>query len=389
MSKYASVPPSRAGTRGYRLLTELAISGHKVRLVTSNSNHLNQGNTTSVIRHRNLAVTVLKSITYRKGESVLRLFSWVVFDVKVILLVLRKLEKPDYIIASSPSLLTFLSGLALSKLLKAKLVLEVRDIWPLTGVEEFFYSRANPLVRVAAAIEKFGYRHCDGIVGLMPGIENHVRSRGIKRTPVTAVGLGIDSADVPEPPPAPARVDNDPLRILYAGSIGKSNAMTTFFQAAEALKDDPRFVFSVAGTGDLEPHYRKRYSGLANLVFLGEVPKDEAAALMKSSDILYFSSRATKVSEYGQSLNKVVEYMVAGRPILGSYSGLLTMINEAESGWVVEAGNVTALVSKLVDIFEMPQSELNRVGRSGFSWIVSNRSYRVLAKKLLKFIESI
>ena len=40
----------------------------------------------------------------------------------------------------------------------------------------------------------------------------------------------------------------------------------------------------------------------------------------------------SKVWDYGQSMNKIVDYMMAGKPVVASYSGYPSMLNEAGSG---------------------------------------------------------
>jgi glycosyltransferase involved in cell wall biosynthesis len=94
------------------------------------------------------------------------------------------------------------------------------------------------------------------------------------------------------------------------------------------------------------------------------------------------------VFEYGQSLNKLIDYMYSGRPVLGSYSGLPSMINEAACGEFVPAGDVQALVGAIREWAERPSAELDTMGARGRAWVLSNRSYERLADDYLALISS-
>ena len=67
--------------------------------------------------------------------------------------------------------------------------------------------------------------------------------------------------------------------------------------------------------------------------------KPQIHSVFQKSDILYFGTYKNIIQKFGQSLNKVIDYMMAGKVIIGSYSGYPTMINEADCGEFVEAEN--------------------------------------------------
>ena len=84
--------------------------------------------------------------------------------------------------------------------------------------------------------------------------------------------------------------------------------------------------------------------------------------MLNEADVVYFSTFPSAVWNYGQSLNKIVDYMLAGKPIIGSYSGFYSMINEAKCGYLVEANNSEALAdifSNSPDAFRRPPGNGN------------------------------
>ena len=74
------------------------------------------------------------------------------------------------------------------------MVFEIRDIWPLTLVEEGKYSRLNPIYCVLRLLELCGYKYADLIVGTMPNLKQHVIDSRIKKSDESfhSSGIGVD-----------------------------------------------------------------------------------------------------------------------------------------------------------------------------------------------------
>jgi glycosyltransferase involved in cell wall biosynthesis len=99
-------------------------------------------------------------------------------------------------------------------------------------------------------------------------------------------------------------------------------------------------------------------------------------------DLLYLSAHVSEVWRYGQSLNKVVDYMLAGKPIVASYTGFPSMINEAECGRFVPSGDVQALATEIVRLSNLQPQALADMGNRGRQWLLAHRTYPALALQL-------
>jgi glycosyltransferase involved in cell wall biosynthesis len=99
--------------------------------------------------------------------------------------------------------------------------------------------------------------------------------------------------------------------------------------------------------------------------------------------VIYFSTFKSKVWDYGQSLNKMIDYMLSGRPIIGSYSGFPSMINEAECGVFIPAEDAQALKDAILRFADMPSEERDAIGARGREWIIANRRFTKLAYSYL------
>ena len=74
------------------------------------------------------------------------------------------IERPDVIIASSPQLLVGLSGWWLARCKRARLIFEVRDLWPESLAAVGVGSTESLVYRSLARIAGFLYRNSDHIV---------------------------------------------------------------------------------------------------------------------------------------------------------------------------------------------------------------------------------
>jgi glycosyltransferase involved in cell wall biosynthesis len=149
------------------------------------------------------------------------------------------------------------------------------------------------------------------------------------------------------------------------------------------MQDNEGVHFLIVGEGDLRTHYQQKYAHLANLSFAPRVPKKMVQSVLAHCDLLYFSVHASTVWKYGQSLNKVIDYMLAGKPVLASYTGYPSMINEADCGGYVPAANVAALRSEVLRYAAMDSAEREAMGSRGREWLLSNRRYEKLASNYL------
>ena len=231
----------------------------------------------------------------------------------------------------------------------------------------------------------------DAIVGTMPNLGEHVKQvLGYSKT-THCIPMGIDPATSlsPEPLPADFEASYFPLKkfiVAYVGSIGISNALGTFFNCANMMKEEFDIHFLVVGQGDLRESFQQKYSYLPNLTFAPRVPKEMVQSVLTRCDLLYFSVHPSRVWKYGQSLNKVVDYMMAGKPIVASYTGHPSMINEAACGTYVPAGDDEALKREIIHYFNLNKDERQLLGERGKAWLIQNRTYKKLAIDYLKIL---
>jgi glycosyltransferase involved in cell wall biosynthesis len=306
------------------------------------------------------------------------------FELNLFLFSKKSLPRPDVIVVSSLSILTILNGLYLKQKYKCRFVLEIRDIWPLTLVEEGGFSECNPFVLLLSFLEKLGYRQADLIIGTMPNLEQHVREVSASTSDVVCVPMGVSESQFNQKSWLDQAykdkyLSSSKFKVVHAGTVGITNALETFFEAANLLRSNQSVEFVLVGDGALLKHFKSLYGGLPNLVFAPKVPRQTVQAVLSECDVVYFSAYPSKVWTYGQSLNKIIDYMLSGKPVIGSYGGYPSMINEANCGVFVPPGDPRALADEVVKFSKMSRQQLTEIGNRGRSWLLVNRNYKSLS----------
>lgn len=397
ISKYVvPVYAARVGARGFLLLREFVRRGHRAVLITSDSNHLATPPQllTSYFSESIDGVDVhwLRTLKYRKARSIGRILSWLDFEFRLWRFPKAALPRPDVIIVSSLSLLTILTGFWLRRRYRCKLVFEVRDIWPLVLVEAGNFSRLNPIIILLGCIERLGYTYADLIVGTMPNLGQRVADVTGKTLPVVCVpqGLDLDALHTPQELPREYMqkyVPKGKFIICYAGSVGANNAMETFVLCARRMQIRKDIHFLIVGEGYLKDELKQLAKGLDNITFAPGVPKAAVQTILACVDVTYFATHDSRLLRFGQSLNKVIDYMLAAKPVIASYSGYPSMINEADCGTFVPAEDVEALQAEVERYSSMPPEERALIGARGREWLLSNRTVGAVARDYLRHLK--
>ncbi len=395
ISKYAGVPKYGTAARLFYLAKQFRRVGHNAILITSDSNHFVKFPETKK-RYNfedidGVPVHWIKTKKYKKTASVSRIISWLDFEKGLFLFPKISVKKPEVVIISSLSIFSIIYGYYLKRKFKAKLIFEIRDIWPLTMTEEGGFSKNHLLVRVIGMIEKFGYKKSDLIVGTMPKLNLHVKNILGYDRPFFCSPLGFNpnnyqSDYLDEDNPFEGVFPGNKIIIGYAGSMGITNALEPFIESIENLKNNADIHFMLVGGGDLRGNFEKQLSNCSNVTFLPRIEQKQVKFFLDKCDILYLSTKDSKVWEYGQSMNKVVEYMLSAKPIIASYTGYPSMINEASCGQFVDTSNQKDLEDVFLTFSNMDRSERERIGENGKNWIFKHRQYSHLAEDYIEKI---
>jgi len=394
INQYASTPATGVGGRHHHLARELAARGHRVYLIAAQWHHLLRDGGASegaplAERVEGYDFVRLPTPRYSHAHDRKRVLNWVLFAWRLASLRRRIPDPPDVIMCSSPSLFAVMGAERLARRFGARLVFEVRDIWPQTLVEVGGLSPRNPMIQVMQRIEDRAYRQADGVISNLPGAVDHMVSRGMDRHKFSWIPNGFSAADVERPTrlgaDARARIPTGKFIVGYAGTLGVANALDTFLDAAERLQAQEEIAFVLLGHGKekaaLEASAARRK--LTNVHFLPAVPKDQVQSVLEFFDVCSIGLRAESLFRFGVSPNKLFDYLIAGKPIIyGIDSGTYRPVEEFQAGIQIPPQNVEALVEAILKLRALQPAERRRMGENGRRAALEHHEYGMLARRL-------
>lgn len=383
--------------RPFYMAREWVRAGHKVQIVAASYSHIraNQPKLAGAVLDE-----YIEGIAYRwyatpryQGNGVGRVknmlsFMWALWrDAHR----LAHEFRPDVVIASSTYPMDIWPARRISKLAKAKLLFEVHDLWPLSPMELGGMSKWHPFILWVQMAEDYAYRNSDMIISMLPKAFEYMRSRGMAEHKYAHIPNGIDEEEWAQPAPLPPEVQShfDTLRssglpvVGYAGTHGLANALDVLLDAAVQLKGKAQII--LVGTGPERDRLLARVAqeGLTNVTMLPSIPKKCIPSFLAALDIAYIGLLPEKLYRFGISPNKLMDYMMAGKPIILGGTPGNDLVAEAGCGITVGPGDATALAQAVLRLVSLSTDEQTMMGLAGREYILRHQTYRTLAKGFL------
>jgi glycosyltransferase involved in cell wall biosynthesis len=394
INHYASTPDTGFGGRHPYLAEALAGRGHNVALVAARQHHLLIDTARAAAKPKIEETAGYRFVRldvprYAHAHDRRRILAW--FDFAWDLRLLPRLlgEAPDVVLCSSPSLVSYLGAERLARRTGARLVFEVRDIWPLTLVELGGASPRHPFIRFLQWIEDRAYRNADRVISNLPRAVDHMVTRGFDPAKFAWIPNGFSQAEVSEALPLDpgfaAELPRDVFLVGYVGTLGLSNGLEPLLDAAALLRDRKDIAFLLVGGGRekaaLVAHAARE--GLGNVHFRDAVPKRQVPSLLARCDVCYAGLRRRGLYRYGIALNKLFDYLAAGRPVLlAADAGGYRPVEEAGAGCEVPPEDPTALAEAILAMRASPPETLAEMGARGRALAYARHEYGTIAARL-------
>jgi hypothetical protein len=272
------------------------------------------------------------------------------FMVQAVLQATPHVRGADVVVASSPTLFTAVAGFVVSRRLGVPFVFEVRDLWPAIFVD-LGVIRNRTAIWLLERLELFLYHRSAAVVTVTRSFAEDIARRGIDGWKLHVVPNGVDlQAFEPGPPDSALRSRlglGDKFVLLYCGAHGISHALARLLEVAERLAHNPRLHLLFVGEGAEKEALvaRARERSLANVTFLGAVPREQVAAFYRSADVCLVPLRAVPLFR-AFIPSKMFEILACGRPVLASVEGeAAEILRESGAALVVPPEDVDALVA--------------------------------------------
>lgn len=400
ISHYAGSPRHGMAYRPYYLAREWVRAGHRVHILAADTSHIRarqpelagmarldetidgieyswyrtpayRGN--GIRRFGNMAAFV--SALYRDGQQLAHAY------------------KPDVVIASSTYPMDIWPAHRIARLAKAKLLFEVHDLWPLSPIELGGMSKWHPFIMLVQQAEDYAYRHADAVVSMLPKVREYMESRGLAPEKLHVVPNGIDPEEWQDNGPGlPQEAGNvlDTLRaqgtaiLGYAGTHGVANALGNMLDAARLMQAE-KVAFVLVGGGPHKASLQERVlrEKLGNTYFLDPVEKRQIPSLLRCFDIAYIGWHRHPLYRFGIAPNKLMDYMMAARPVLHAVAAANDSVREAGCGLTVEPDDPQAAAQGIRTLLALAADERLAMGQRGKAFVLENLTYPVLGQRFL------
>jgi len=213
-------------------------------------------------------------------------------------------------------------------------------------------------------------------------------NRGIEESKITAIhGVNVDLF-------SPDKVEGDIRReyglgdskvILYTGTMARIRRLDMLirnFSKIREAKRNAKLLMVGDGTGKADLERLADELGVKrDIVFTGLVPYLDVPDFIAASDIAV--SAVPPLDLYrASSPSKLVEYMAMAKPVVANeeIAAHREAIEQSGGGMLVPFSE-EAFASAIIELLDNPEKALE-MGRRGRQWVLKNRSYEVLARRL-------
>jgi glycosyltransferase involved in cell wall biosynthesis len=312
---------------------------------------------------------------------------------------LKDFDEPDLIIAESPYPTVAHSGIVEARKHRVPCIVEVRDLWPESLVVYQGYSRYNPLIIALYWLEKWIYRNASALVFSMPGGWDYVKQKGwdsaIRQSKVFHINNGVDIKEFLRERdryvlPDEELDDHSVFNVVYSGSIRYVNNLKPVIDAAQILQQrSGNYRFLLFGDGNERPALEEycRQEGITNVFFKGFVEKKYIPSLISRADANLVSVRKTSLGRFGNSWNKLFEYLAAGKPIISNFRNSYDIIEEYDCGVISQEQSAESIAAAVTEVASLPLFDRKQMGNRARE-AAQLFDYPYLANRLKEVIRS-
>jgi len=274
-------------------------------------------------------------------------------------------QQGDIIVAKTDPPLTSIVAMAAARRKGARLVNWLQDIYPETAVELGVPFMRGPLAASLAALRNRSLRQAEATVVVGDLMARKVESLGAPAARVHVIPNWCNDEDI-----RPVAQSENSLRqswgltgqfvLGYSGNLGRAHEFQTLLEAAERLRNEPRFIFLMIGGG-------KRFEELAQAVKRQGLTRSFRFIPYQEQKMLSYSLAAADA--HWLSLNPMLEGLIvpskfygiaaAGKPIIvigDKYGEIARLVQQHGCGIVVAPGDAEALVGALRILSNAPET---------------------------------
>ncbi len=386
--------------KGLLFAKELVKRGFDVEVVTGFPNYpggvVYDGYKIKLIQREmidGVKITRLPLYPSHNSSAIKRVVNFMSFAMSALFYNLLFLKKVDVIYAYHPPLTIGVVAVITRFFRRTPVVYDIQDMWPDTLKATGMLNNER-LLGVISWVAKWVYKRVDQIVVLSPGFKRLLVKRGVSPFKIDVIPNWCDepSLSVTIPPKDLSVMQDKRLKIVFAGNMGKAQALETIMNAAYQLQElKLDVVFYMIG-GGLELEKLKNLSAeneLFNMVFIPQMPMSEVGWYLKKADVLLVHLRKDPLFSITIP-SKIQAYMFLGKPILMGVEGDASdIVSKAGSGVLFEPESTESLVMAIQLLLRKNRDELCEYGEKSQEYYLDFLSLHSGVDRFSKIFETI
>ena len=388
--------------RPYYLSQEWIKMGHEVTIVAASYSHVRTIQPRAEERAYGETIDGLRYIwlptppySVNGGKRALNMFSfiWQLLRHKSYILGNTAF---DLVVASSTYPLDIWPAHRIAKKISAKLIFEVHDLWPLSPMELGGMSKYHPFIMLLQQAEDYACRQSDWVVSMLPKADEHLRTRGMSQEKFVHIPNGIKVDMWQEDMSCVSKNVQSLLNKLkrlghftvgYAGGHGIANALDSLVETASIVKKQKVSIVLIGDGNEKNSLMRKAKELTANnIYFVNIVKKTAIPSILAQFDSLYLGWQRAPLYRFGISPNKLMDYMMAAKPVIHAVDAGNDLVAESGCGISVPPENPNAIAEAIIKLKSMPSEERIAMGIKGKEYVLAHHDYKVLAHKFLEIM---
>lgn len=304
----------------------------------------------------------------------LNYFSWAFFaSLRAFSLSFQK--KFDVILVHEPSPITQgFPAIIVKKIQKIPLHFWVLDLWP-ESLSSAGGVKNKYVLSFFTKMVKYIYNNSDKILISSKGFEESILAKGNYKEKLVYFPNWAEESILKGDSDYPIPYLPKGFKIIFAGNIGVAQDVNSIIDAALILKDklDIHFIFVGDGRSKIQlENFVKENNLIETVHFLGIFPLDAMKTFFNQADVLLVSLKDELIFNVTVPA-KLQAYLCTEKPILGMLNGEgAKIINNANCGLSVNAGDSIKLAEKILELYEMSDKKRKILGANGFKYFEEN-----------------
>jgi glycosyltransferase involved in cell wall biosynthesis len=380
--------------KGLAFAKELVRMGHEVEVLTGYPNYPG-GKIFPGYRQRWFQRETIEGVSIirvplfpsHNSSGLRRILCYLSLAVSACIPGLQLVRRPDVVhVYQGPATLA-MPAIVYRLLCGVPYVLDVQDLWP----ESVTSSGMLSMPGLTFLLNKWcnlAHRLASKIVVLSPGYKRILAGRSVEASKIEVVYNWCDESKIITPA---VEKTGDPFgladrfTIVYAGNLGRVQALDAVLEAASLLREEhPDILFVFVGDGiDTERLTEIAASeGLDNVRFIPRQPVSEIGDILEKAGALLIHLRDDPLCRVGIP-QKTQAYLAAGRTIIVAVKGdAADMVVEAKAGISCEPEHPESIAAAVRKLHGLTFEEREQMGRNGLTYYKQHLAFSVGVTKM-------